>query len=292
MRRRDFMIVTVGGLVTLGAAQALARKPAKPARVGYVWIGARGSSPDLDGLLEGLADLGYAVGRNLLLEQRYADGHSERLPALIAELLALNVDVLLTPAFQTTLAARRATSTVPIVSVSEDPVGAGLVASLSRPGGNITGLSLFSGGYSATWLGLLKDAAPTLHRIAVLSSPDSLVLVGDVERMLKAAPKLGLDVAAFSARPEDIDSRLGAIATPRPDGLVVCDAPLFILLDPTAAHRLRRPLSPAHALCRVRRVRAAGRPDVAFGEFFRPMAACGRLCRSHPDGRTPVRAAH
>jgi putative ABC transport system substrate-binding protein len=232
IRRREFMIVTVGGLATLAAAQAVAEKPAKPARVGYVWIGTRGSSPDLDGLLEGFADRGYAAGRNLLLEERYADGHPERLPGLFAELLALKADVLLTPGFQTTLAAQRATSTGPIVSVSEDPVGAGLVKSLSHPGGNVTGLSPFSDVASETWLELLKDASPTLRRIAVLWSPDSPVLAREIERMRKAASSLELDVTAFSARPEEIDARLGAIATARPDGLVVCDAPLSFSIRP------------------------------------------------------------
>jgi putative ABC transport system substrate-binding protein len=237
------MMVTVGGVATLAGGRALAQKPAKPARVGYVWIGARGSSPDLDGLLEGLADRGYTAGGNLLLEERYADGHPERLPALFAELLALNVDVLLTPGFQATRAAQRATSTVPIVSVSEDPVGAGLVASLARPGGNITGLSLLLDEGGATWLELLKDASPTLRRIAVLWSPDSPALVREIQRMRKAAPSLGLDVTAFSVRPDEIDAKLGTIATAHPDGLVVCDAPLFLsirlrLIAFAAQHRL------------------------------------------------------
>jgi hypothetical protein len=258
MRRREFMIVTAGRLATIAAAQALAQKPAKPARVGYVWIGTRGSSPDLDGLFEGFADLGYAAGRNLLLEERYADGHPERLPALLAELLALNVDVLLTPGFQATRAAQLATSTVPIVSVSDDPVGAGLVASLSRPGGNITGLSLLPDGGSVTWLELVKEANPTLHRVAVLWSQDSPVLVRDVERMRKAAPKLGLDVTAFSVRPQEIAASRAAIATARPDGLVVCDVPFFFSI-----RRSYRERSPRKRRIAQRLARRQGNVDAA-----------------------------
>src|SRR6202163_4468333 len=104
-------------------------------------IGVRGPDESNAGLRQGFADRGYVVGRNLVLEERYADGDPERLAALIAELIALPVDVLMTPGTPITRAAQRATSTVPIVSVSGDPVGTGLVASLSRPGGNITGLS-------------------------------------------------------------------------------------------------------------------------------------------------------
>src|SRR5258708_16856263 len=106
----------------------------KPARVGYVWVGARGITEASAGLRKGLEERGYTVGRTLIIEERYADGHSERMPALIAELLALNVAVLITPGTDTTLAAQRLTSTVPIVSVSGDPIGAGLAASLARPG--------------------------------------------------------------------------------------------------------------------------------------------------------------
>jgi putative tryptophan/tyrosine transport system substrate-binding protein len=227
MRRQAFALTMLGGLAMPAGAGAYAAELLKPAHLGYVWVGARGGSPDLDGLLLGLADRGYAVGRNLLIEERYTDGHPERLSGDFAELLARNVDVLITAGFQLTLAAQRATSTVPIVSVTDDPVGAGLVASRSRPGGNITGVSLFSDEYAATWLELLKDAVPTPHRVAVLWSPDSPIFVREVERVRKTASGLGLEVTAFSARPEETDACLGAIATARPDGLVICDDPFL-----------------------------------------------------------------
>ena len=154
MKRREF-ITLLGVAVVAWPRAARSQKQAVP-RVGYIWIGARGTDVSNAGLRQGLADLGYVVGRNLVLEERYANGNPERVPGLIAELLALNVDVLLTPGTPITLAAQRATSTLPIVCVTGDPVRAGLVASLARPGGNITGLSLLSGDYSAKWLELLK----------------------------------------------------------------------------------------------------------------------------------------
>jgi ABC transporter substrate binding protein len=180
IRRREF-IRLLGGAAVAWPLAARAQEPKMP-RIGYVWIGSRGTEVSYAGLRRGLEDRGYAVGRNLVLEERYADGHAERLPALIAELLAVKVDVLVTPGTPMTRVAQRATSTVPIVSVSGDPVGAGLVASLSRPGGNITGLSLLSSDYSAKWLGLLKEAVPKLYRVAVLWNTDNVTVARQIEK--------------------------------------------------------------------------------------------------------------
>src|SRR3954451_17101571 len=131
MKRREFL-----GLVGGAAASPLAAEVQQPAspRIGYVWIGDRETDTRGAGLRQGLAEKGYVIGRDLVLEERYAQGNAERIPALIAELLELKVDVLATPGTPITLAARRATSTVPIVMLTGDPVGAGLVASLAHPG--------------------------------------------------------------------------------------------------------------------------------------------------------------
>jgi putative ABC transport system substrate-binding protein len=207
--RRDF-IAALGGAAAWPLT-ASAQQSAMP-RVGYVWIGALGTDPGYPGLRRGLEDRGYAVGRNLVLEERYADGHTERLPALMAELLALNIDVLASPGTQITRAAQRATSTVPIVCVTGDPVGTGLVTSLAHPGGNITGLSLLSGDYSAKWLELLKEAVPSLRVVAVLWNPDNPGLTGQLEHMREAASPLGLELRDFSVRPADFevkDARAG-----------------------------------------------------------------------------------
>ena len=110
------------------------------------------------------------------------------------------------------LAARRATSTVPIVCISGDPVGTGLVASLSRPGGNVTGLSMLSADYSSKWLELLKKALPKLHRVAALWNPDNPSVVTEMERLQAAARVLSLDLIAFSAKPNDIEGSFAAIA--------------------------------------------------------------------------------
>ena len=164
MKRRN-LIILLGGAV-LGWPRAARTQQSAVPRVGYVWAGARGTEGSgTRGLRRGFADLGYVVGRNLLLEERYANGNPERVASLIDELLALNVNVLVTPGTPITLAAHRATSTVPIVSVTGDPVRTGLAESLARPGGNVTGLSLLSGDYSVKWLELLREAAPA-RRVA------------------------------------------------------------------------------------------------------------------------------
>jgi len=242
MKRRSF-VALLGAAVTVMPLAAHAQQPAVP-RVGYVWGGVRGT--DLyyqTGFRQGLADLGYVVGRNLLLEERYADGEPERVPALIAELLTLNVDVLVTPGTPISQAAQRATSTVPIVCMSGDPVRAGLVASLARPGGNITGLSQLSGEYGVKWVELLKEAAPKVHRVAVLWNPDNPTTANQVELMQKAAPGLGIELTALSIRRADIDNSFTALRERGFDGLVVTDDPSLIPLVPrliefTAERRL------------------------------------------------------
>jgi putative ABC transport system substrate-binding protein len=241
MRRRDFIILL--GCTAAGRPLAARAQQHAIPRVGYIWIGARGTDGSVAGLRQGLTDKGYIVGRNLVLEERYAEGKAERVPELIAELLALNVDVLVTPGTPITLAAQRATSTIPIVCVTGNPVGVGLVASLAHPGGNVTGLSLLSGDYSAKWLELLKEAVPKLHRVAVLWNQDNLGTVRQLEHMRETAQVLGLDLTVLSARPGEIEASLAAIAGTSFEGLVVTDDPFLEPLIPriivlAAQHRL------------------------------------------------------
>jgi ABC-type uncharacterized transport system substrate-binding protein len=226
MRRRDFIKGIVGS-ATAWPLTVRAQQAAIP-RVGYVFVGSRnGTDVSNAGLRQGLVDHGYEIGRNLILEERYANGNWDRIPGLISELLALNVDVLVTVGTVTSIAAQRATSTVPIVCVSGDPVGAKLVASLSHPGGNITGMSLLAGDYSAKWLALLKEAAPKLHRVAILQNPDSPVIAIEVKQMQEAAPALGIELTILSARQAEVEASLTKLMTATVDGLVVTDDPLL-----------------------------------------------------------------
>jgi putative tryptophan/tyrosine transport system substrate-binding protein len=203
-----------------------AQQSAMP-RVGYI----SGATPSTDvayaGLLQGLADRGYVVGRNLVIEARYAEGNPERIPALVAELLALSPDVLFTPGTPITLAAKRATTTVPIVCMSGNPVGSGLVASLSHPGGNITGMSLLSGDYSAKWLELLTEAAPKLHRVAVLWNPHNPSATSERDHLQDTAGALGLELTFLSTHPSEIEASLAKLTQATADGFVVTDDPFL-----------------------------------------------------------------
>jgi putative ABC transport system substrate-binding protein len=230
MRRRDF--VTLLGSAATWPLAARAQQPRRVPRVGYVWIGAPGTDESTAGLRRGLEDRGYVLGRTLILEERYANGDARRVPDLIAELLALNVDVLATPGGLISRAAQRSTATVPVVLVQGDPVGAGLVASLAHPGGNITGLSLLSLDYAAKWLELLKEATPNLRRIAALWTSDNPGFSRYTERARAAAQALRLDLTILSAQPEVLETSLAAITPANFDGFVVPDDPFLETIMP------------------------------------------------------------
>ena len=219
MKRREF-IAGLGGAAAWPMV-ARARQATLP-KVGYVYVGQVGTDTSGAGLRQGLADRGYEIGKSLVLEERYANGDSGKIPALISELLASKVDVLVTVGTFASLAARRATSTVPIVCASGDPVKTGLVASLNRPGGNVTGVSILANDYSAKWLELMKEMLPELKRVAVLWNPENPAVAGEVEQLRTAGRALGIDVSAFLGTPQKIDEQFqrhcrGCVRWPRRD---------------------------------------------------------------------------
>jgi putative ABC transport system substrate-binding protein len=151
---------------------AEAQQAAKVARIGYLGTNLAAGRHMQEAFLQGLRDLGYVEGRNLVIEYRDAEGRLERLPALAADLVALRVDVIVAPTIVATLAAKQASGTLPIVFVFvADPVGSGLVASLARPSGNVTGVSNLSSELVGKRLELLKQAVPGVSRVAVLWQP-------------------------------------------------------------------------------------------------------------------------
>ena len=176
-----------------------------------------------EALRQGLRDLGYVEGTNIALEYRWSEGKQDRLPELAAELIRGKVDVIVTHSAGG-LTAKRATTTIPIVmATSLDPIGTGLVASVARPGGNVTGLSrMGTEGFAGKWLQLLKEAVPKLARVAVLwnrANPGAASQVHDIEA---AARTLGVRLQLLEFRgPDQVESALTAMATPRPDGLIV-----------------------------------------------------------------------
>ena len=210
MKRREFMLL-LGGTAVIFQRGAEAQPAAKP-RIGYVWIGARGTDVTSAGLRRGLADLGYEAGRNIAFEERYADGDSARVPALISELLAQKLDVLITVGTFATLAARRATSTVPIVFASGDPVKAGIVASLNRPGGNATGLSILSSDYSAKWWDIDERRAAKADSRRCAFKSENPAIAAEVDQMKTTAQALGVDLSVFIGNATKIDESLASIA--------------------------------------------------------------------------------
>jgi putative ABC transport system substrate-binding protein len=229
MDRRAFIGTLTGSLLAAPLA-AEAQQAAKIARIGYLgYLGTnnRASSPHLqEAFLEGLRDLGYVEGRNLVIEYRRAEGKLERLPALAAQLIALHVDVIVALGTPEAQAAKQATRTLPIVFTSStDPVGSGLVTSLARPGGNVTGLSALGVDLVGKCLEQLTQALPGVSRIAALWHRGAVP--GRTEKdTLKgaeaAARRLGVRLQFVEARgPEDFDRAFSEITTGGAEALIV-----------------------------------------------------------------------
>ena len=193
MRRRD----TVLALIALGVAPlaAFAQQPAKVWRIGFL-SSLAGPNQATEALRDQLRILGYIEGRNLAFEYRWSAGADERLPAMAADLVQLKVDVIVTHAGLPPAAARRATSTIPIVTAATaDPVGQGLVASLARPGGNLTGLSMMSTDLTGKRVQLLREIVPKATRIAVLAMKGTPATPLFLEQMHTVAQQTGLTLA-------------------------------------------------------------------------------------------------
>jgi putative ABC transport system substrate-binding protein len=219
MKRREF-IGLLGGAASTWPLAARAQQVTKPARLGYIWIGAKDSEHSTrDGLRQGLRDLGYLEGRDYVLEERYAESQSDRLRGIIAELLQLKVALFLSPGVQVTTALIAGTSTIPIIATTPDLLASGFVSSLARPGGNVTGISLTAGPtLSEKWLDILKETFPSVETVAILTASGVVYL----DRIQAAAAMLGLRVRYFTAQDlQEIDHVLSDIAAMRPDGLIV-----------------------------------------------------------------------
>ncbi|OGA01804.1 MAG: hypothetical protein A2Z64_10035 [Betaproteobacteria bacterium RIFCSPLOWO2_02_67_12] len=244
MNRRDAVLA----LVALGAAPlaAEAQPAGKVPRIGFLGNSTAALEANLVGpFREGLRDLGYVEGRNVLIEYRWAEGKYERFPALIGELVALNVDVIVTAGTPATLAVKKATTSVPIVMVAVgDPIGTGIVPSLSQPGGNITGLTSISPELDGKRLELLREVFPDVSHVAVLWNADSpLQFVGE-RRTHAAAEVLHIKVLSLGVRNEEgLEKAFAAIARERPGALLVLADRLFLhhrarIMDFATKHRL------------------------------------------------------
>jgi len=207
---------------------AEAQQPKKALyRIGVLWAGAASDgSTRREALRQGLRDLGYIEEKNIAFEYRYAEGKANRLPTLAAELVRLEVDVIVTTPIATR-PAKEATNTIPIVSPQlGDPVGSGLVASLARPGGNITGLSQFSPELAGKRLELLKEVVPKINRVAYLRHADSPE--DALKGLQAAAPALGMQIQILAVRsPNDFDSVFEAVLRERVNALIIANNPII-----------------------------------------------------------------
>lgn len=225
------------GLIALGCAMAtlpiaLRVQPAsRVPRVGFLALRRPSDSPadQFAGFAEGLRALGYVEGRDIVVERRYADGRSERLPGLAAELVALRVDVVVAGGTQAVSAIRAATTSIPIVMAgANDPVGSGFVASLSHPGGNVTGSALVLEDVTPKQLEILRNIVPTLSRVAVVLNPANASAATMAAQADAYARRHGMAIVALFARTvEDIDEMFVAMGRERIDGVVVASDALF-----------------------------------------------------------------
>jgi putative tryptophan/tyrosine transport system substrate-binding protein len=228
MNRRLLWLLTVILLTYVSLAEA--QQPKKVPRIGYLG----GASPSanaarIEAFRQGLRELGYVEGKNIVIEYRYAEGKLDRVPALVAEVVRLKVDIIVTGSPTVTRAAKEATVTIPIVMANDgDPVGNGFVASLARPGGNITGLSNLAPEISGKRLELLKEIVPKLSRVAVFGTSTQPARAQFLKETELAAGALRLQLQYLDIlSPKDIETAFRAASKGRPDGVLMLPSPIL-----------------------------------------------------------------
>jgi putative ABC transport system substrate-binding protein len=230
MRRREFLGVMGGAAVVLPLAARAQQMP--PPVVAFIRDGSADASVRFAaGFRKGLNEAGYVEGQNVTVEYHWLEGQSDRLPALVADLVRRQVAVIVTPGILPSLAAKAATATIPIVfGVGDDPVKLGLVVSLARPGGNMTGINFFAQEIVAKRLRLLHDLVPKAVRIAVLLNPSNpSVAEATLREVQEAAPTMGLQIRVPNASTiGEIDAAFATFTRERPDALFVAGDAFFI----------------------------------------------------------------
>ena len=260
MNRRRFLPISLAGAVAMliEAARAApiaawAQQAGKVHRIGFLWDSPAVFPDEIEAFRRGLRELGYVEGRNIVIEYRWAEAKPERMRQFAEELVRLKVDVIVAPSSVYTAAARRATSTTPIIFLSHaDPLGSGHVASLGHPGGNATGLTIMMTETNVKGLELFKQAVPTLSRVAVIWDPATPSHGPGLKAVEAAGPTLGLRIQSVAVRSAtEYDSAFSAMARERADGVLVLSTPLFIagatrLADLALKHKLPSVFGPRH----------------------------------------------
>src|SRR5437762_3051861 len=225
MKRRDFIKV-IGGMAMACPFVLHAQPLARVARIGFLGsASAPGSAKSVEALRTGLRDLGYVEGKNIVIEFRWAEGRYDRLSALVAELIRLKVDLIVTHGTPGTRAAKKATSTIPIVmAISGDAIATGLVTSLARPEANVTGSTFFIPQLNAKRLELVKEVCPYVARVAALSNPNNPVSKPIIPAMQAAATPLKLDFDIAEAQgPGEFDRAFASMAKRGVDAVVITE---------------------------------------------------------------------
>lgn len=255
MRRRYFIVLLAGTAVVSvdGPLPVNAQQTDRVYRIGFLWDRPEGFADALEAFRQALHDLGYVDGRNLKIEYRWSQGKPDRMREHAEEVVRLKVDVIVAPSSIYTAAAKRATSTIPIVFLSHaDPLGTGHVASLSQPGGNVTGLSLMMTETNVKGLELFKEAIPKLSHVAVIFDPATPSHRPGLQAVEAAGPSLGVKILPVPVRREaDFGGAFSTIARERADGVLVLSTPLFIagagpLAQLALKHRVPSLFGPRH----------------------------------------------
>ena len=230
MKKCKILLALLALLALSATSLAEAQQVRKVYRVGFLWDSPAMFPDAIEAFRRGLRDLGWIEGQNIVIEYRWSEGRFDRLNDLAQELVQLKVDIIVSPSSIYTGAAKRATSTIPIVFMSHaDPIGSGHVGSLARPGGNITGLSLMMTETNAKLLELFKEAVPGLSRVAAIWDPTTPSHVPGLKAVEVAGPALGLRIQPVAVRSAtEFDGAFSAIARERAGGVLVLSTPLFI----------------------------------------------------------------
>jgi putative tryptophan/tyrosine transport system substrate-binding protein len=225
------LIVFVLGVFSFLATPLTEAQPVRAYRIGFLSVASSSSmAPRVDAFRQGLRELGYVEGQNITIEYRWGDGRNEQLASLAAELIRLKVGMVVSHGVAATGAAQKASATIPIVCFGcGDLVAAGLVASLARPGGNVTGQTNLASDMTGKRLHLLKETIPGLTRLAILWNPDNSASVSEVKETEAAARSLGLQLQSLGVRdPDGFESAFSSMTKARADALLVLsDAMLF-----------------------------------------------------------------
>jgi len=228
MDRRQLLVVLGGALAAPFAVRA---QQQRVYRIGFLGNSTAALEANLVGpFREGLRDLGYIEGRNIFIEYRWAEGKYERFPELIAELVALNVDIIVTAGTPAALAVKRAMVRIPLVMAAVgDPVGSGLVESLARPGGNFTGLTAIAPDLEGKRLELLREVVPKVSHVSFLLNPDNALTVASEKQAREAAKVLHVDVQFVGVREDShFNQAFDTIAKERPDAFIVLADRVFL----------------------------------------------------------------